>query len=219
MIRGTISVAESGDDPVGDGATEATSGDSGGAADSVAAGTSSASGESADPGPSEAGVVAPDEPFPSGYVIPTDKVAVANISKDEYGDDIQEVSIELTDDGFSPAVVVVQQGLYVDWKITDKSFGDADAAQKQILIPMYGAQLDLPSEDNPLFFYPDSDFDFSTADNAFYGYLKMVDDIKTADIDAIKSEAAGINTLIWPPGTFRSDGSGNDSGASGASCH
>jgi hypothetical protein len=41
---------------------------------------------------------------------------------------------------------------------------------------------------NEIRLIPDSNFDFSTADNKFYGYVKVVDDINKIDIDAIKNE-------------------------------
>ena len=42
--------------------------------------------------------------------------------------------------------------------------------------------------ENKILLIPDGDFDFTTADNTFYGYVKVVDDINEIDIDAIKDE-------------------------------
>jgi hypothetical protein len=71
------------------------------------------------------------------------------------------------------------------------------------LVPGYAAQLSLTKGDNQLFFSPTGSFDFSTGDNAFYGYVKVVDDIDTADITAIKEEVSQYETLIWPLETFQ----------------
>jgi sulfite exporter TauE/SafE/plastocyanin domain-containing protein len=153
---------------------------------------------------------APTSPIPAGYAIPTDTVAMAEETTDEYGDTIQEVTIELTDTGFSPALVVVQTGTVVKWNIIDKTYAAANGTQ--LLVPTYASQLDLQAGENPLYFYPDIDFDFSTDDNAFYGYMKVEDDIAAADIEAIKAEVSTFETLIWPPDIFQA-------ASGGASCH
>lgn len=148
-------------------------------------------------------------PIPAGYAIPTGEVAIAQEKTDDYGDAFQEVTVELTDTGFRPAVVVVKAGLGVKWNVVNQADAPLDAAR--VLIPEYAAQLDLLAGNNPLYFYPDVDFDFSTGDNAFYGYMKVVDDVETADIEAIKAEAGAFETLIWPADTF-------EQGAGGGSC-
>lgn len=42
--------------------------------------------------------------------------------------------------------------------------------------------------ENPIDIIPEIDFDFSASDNSFYGYVKVVDDIKEIDIAAIKEK-------------------------------
>jgi hypothetical protein len=49
---------------------------------------------------------------------------------------------------------------------------------------------------------PEGDFDFSTADNVFYGYVKVVDDITNIDAEAIRAEIADYETLIYPAAWF-----------------
>lgn len=151
------------------------------------------------------------EPVPAGYAIPTDNIAISKKTSDEEnGVEIQEVTVEITDQGFSPAIIVVQSGLEVKWHIINKTT-DAENGT-QLLIPTFAAQLDLLDIENQLYFYPDASFDFSTGDSAFYGYVKVVDDISKADIEKIKTEVNEFVTLKWPPETFQAvDG--------GASCH
>ncbi len=156
----------------------------------------------------EEGASVPDDdivitPKPAGFVIPTDKVAIAEETTDEYGNKIQEITMTLSDKGFSPAIAIVQAGIDVKWNIVTDTGSEA-----QLLVPAYATQLDLTGE--PLYFFPEIDFDFSTEDNAFYGYIKVVDDITTADIEAIKAEVSKFETLIWPAETFQ---------ANGPSCH
>jgi hypothetical protein len=58
--------------------------------------------------------------------------------------------------------------------------------------------------DNAIQLMPENDFDFSTADNVFYGYVKVVDDITNIDEKAIKAEIADYETLIYPEAWFES---------------
>lgn len=186
MIWGTITVTEEG---------------------AAATGTNDqAADNSADTGGNNAGLSAP---VPAGYKIPTDSVAVSKETKYQDTYPVQEVSIELTDNGFSPAVIVVETGLDVQWNIKNSSLGAT-----QILVPNYATQVSLDKGDNTFFFTPEDSFDFSTGDSAFYGYVKVVDDIDTADIAAIKKEAGEFETLIWPPETFQTPISGGN-GTSG----
>jgi sulfite exporter TauE/SafE/copper chaperone CopZ len=52
-------------------------------------------------------------------------------------------------------------------------------------------------------------FDFSTGDNAFYGYVKVVDSLDNVDIDAVKKEVRKFKTQIWPSETFQPEESGS----------
>ena len=150
---------------------------------------------------------APEKPVPAGYTIPTDEVAVAEAAVDEYGSNIQKITMELTDDGFKPAVAVVESGQDVEWDIIDNttksSYGNL------LLVPDFATQLPIESGKNAFYFTPAGSFDFSNGDNTFYGYIKVVDDIKNIDMNAIKKEVSGFQTMIWPEDTFQ---------ASGASC-
>jgi|GEM_PF-18635 len=137
------------------------------------------------------------EPVPAGYTIPVDSIVISKQTSYE-GYPVQEVTIELNEDGFSPAVVIVESGLDVKWSIKNLLSQNAE-----LLVPSYAAQLSLTKGDNQLFFSPTGSFDFSTGDNAFYGYVKVVDDIDTADLTAIKEEVSQFETLIWPPETFQ----------------
>lgn len=116
----------------------------------------------------------------SDYKIPTDEVAVANIK-----DGKQVVEINMEDNSFSPAVVVMQRGIETIWNINGVKLNDSNST---LIFPKYYAQINMQEGENKILLIPDGDFDFTTADNAFYGYVKVVDDINEIDIDAIKNE-------------------------------
>lgn len=144
------------------------------------------------------GNIIPKEPTPANYIIPTENIAIATLN-----DNLQKVAIELTDDGFKPAIIVVQANVETEWIIYNSSSKESNY---KIIVPFYSALAPLVGGENPLYLTPIADFDFSNGDNTFYGYVKVVEDINNIDIDAIKKEVAEFKTLIWPPETFGGNG-------------
>jgi sulfite exporter TauE/SafE/copper chaperone CopZ/plastocyanin domain-containing protein len=116
----------------------------------------------------------------SNYKIPVDEIAIA-----EMIDGGQIVSIDMTEDGFTPAVVVVQKN--IDTLLIINGI-DVNDNNKTLLFPKYRAQVNIEPGENPLQLIPDGDFEFTTASSSFYGYVKVVDDIDNIDIEAIKEE-------------------------------
>jgi sulfite exporter TauE/SafE/copper chaperone CopZ/plastocyanin domain-containing protein len=141
------------------------------------------------------------EPVPAGVSVPTDAVAVAKM-----GEEWQTVSINLRDEGFDPALIVVQKGVPVNWIINNDSL---DQGNSGLIVPAYYAQIAIDQGDTAIQFMPKNDFDFSTIDNMYYGYIKVVDDSAVIDIEAIKREAAAWETYIYPPEYFEEAGQGS----------
>lgn len=120
-----------------------------------------------------------------GKKISTDKLAVA-----EEKDNIQSVTIKYDENGFSPAVIVVQSGLETEWIINGSKM---DSSKSTLLFPNYSAQLELVEGENPITFIPSQDFDFFTSDGSYLGYVKVVEDINQIDTAAIKKEVSEYN--------------------------
>jgi sulfite exporter TauE/SafE/copper chaperone CopZ len=133
-------------------------------------------------------------PASAGVDIPVDAVAVAQIMGN-----YQIVEINLTDDGFEPAVVVMQRQLPTLWNININSL---DPGSSRLIFPAYYTVLNMEQGDNPIQIIPGDDFEFSTWDNVFYGYVKVVNDINNVDIEAVKAEAMNFETLIYPEAYF-----------------
>jgi hypothetical protein len=129
----------------------------------------------------------------------TARVAVAELARLNGGGVMPRISINLRDDGFEPAVLVVQRNVPTAWTINNDSL---DAGNAALLFPAYYTQMEMDSGDNVIQLIPEGDFDFSTLDNVFYGYVKVVDDITRIDIDAIKDEVSGWETQIYPAAYF-----------------
>ncbi|MDF2819621.1 MAG: heavy metal transporter [Clostridiales bacterium] len=114
------------------------------------------------------------------YRIPTDEVAVAQIK-----DNKQYVEITMDDKRFTPAVIVVQSGLETEIVINASKISGSNST---LIFPIYYAQIDMKEGENPIYLIPEVDFDFSTIDNSFSAYVKVVSDIKDVNLKAIKDE-------------------------------
>jgi sulfite exporter TauE/SafE/copper chaperone CopZ len=136
--------------------------------------------------------------------IPTDEIAIAKVE-----DGIQKVEITFDKNGFTPAVAIVQAGLDTTWTINGI---EIDSTSSNILFPYYGAQLEVQEGENPISFIPDQDFDFFTSDATYYGYVKVVEDINSIDIEAIKKEISEYDPTAQDYSNF-------SGGAGAPSCH
>ncbi|MDR3343129.1 MAG: sulfite exporter TauE/SafE family protein [Treponema sp.] len=144
-------------------------------------------------------------PTPAGVSIPTDAIAIAEMN----GEGWQTVTINLRDEGFDPAILVVQRNIPVAWIIKNDSLDEGNSG---LIVPAYYAKVEIAQGDNVIQFMPSEDFDFSTVDNIFYGYVKVVDAINTIDSEAIKAEVSEFETLMYPDAYF-------DALSQGACCH
>lgn len=135
------------------------------------------------------------------YEIPTDKIAVGSIE-----DGLQTVQIEVKDGRFTPAVVVLQEGIETEWVIeVDKIDGTND----QILFPKYNTILTMQEGENTVGLIPIMDFEFAVDDYNYAGYVKVVSDLTAIDLEQIKEEVKNIE-LVNDPTSYD---------YSGMSCH
>ena len=157
-------------------------------------------------------------PSPAGVAVPTEDIVIAELERlpaEGNGGSMpgarsprgvfQTVSIQLLDEGIAPAVMVVQRGIPAVWTIRSDSL---DPGNSRLIVPAYYSQLDIQQGENIFQFMPVDDFDFSTADNVFYGYVKVVDDINAVDLEAVRAEVSAHETLIYPEAYFEAQASG-----------
>ncbi len=117
----------------------------------------------------------------AGGKIPTDNILVANVMNNE-----QILEVTVNDQGYTPAVLVVQKGLDTLIKFKAEKLSSCDS---YVYFPDYGAGLDLSSgELETPWLKPGKDFTFECGMGMLHGYVKVVDDIKKVDLDAIKTE-------------------------------
>ncbi len=114
--------------------------------------------------------------------IPTDDITVAKVENNQ-----QIVTVTVNDEGYSPAVLVVQKG--VDLKIIFNT-EELNSCNNVVNFPEYGGQLDHQKEDQreTPFLTVEKDFTFQCWMGMLNGYVKVVDDINEFDIEAIKTE-------------------------------
>ncbi len=151
---------------------------------------------------------APEPPKPAGYQIPTNELEIAGIKAAEDNKLYQEVKITLTDEGFSPAVIVIQKDIETRWTIDNQQ---TEAGNFELRVPKYATKLQIRSGENLLMLYPDQDFEFTNANSQYFGYIKVVEDLETFDAESVKNDISQFETLIYPEETYQSN--------SGASCH
>lgn len=132
--------------------------------------------------------------------IPTDEIAIGEINNG-----IQYVSIDVNDDRFSPAVVVLQKG--IETKLTFNGI-DLQLHNSSLTFPEYNAGINLTEGETTIGLTTEGDFTFICSNGTLFGYVKVVEDINNIDIDEIKSEVEN-----YQPPSF------NGSTGGGASCH
>jgi len=113
--------------------------------------------------------------------IPTDNIQVAKVSNNQ-----QEVTIKVNDEGYSPAVVVLQKGIPFKIKFDAEKLNSCNYI---VDFPDFGGQLDIQNgqTETPLL-DPQKDFVFQCGMGMLHGYVKVVDDINKVDLEKVKSE-------------------------------
>lgn len=114
----------------------------------------------------------------SNYKIPTDEVAVAKVSENE-----QVVSINIEGNRFTPAVIILQEGLETTWNINN-----TESKGISLAFPIYNQSIDIIGGNNEIYLTANQDFTFSGENYNYFGYVKVVKDIENINIEEIKNE-------------------------------
>jgi len=134
--------------------------------------------------PPEGAIAAGPLELDANYRIPTERVAAARIV-----DAVQYVSLEVNQRGYSPAVVVVQRGVPVEWTLNAT---ELDEENYRLFIQAYQARFELGEGANTLTFEPTFDFTFDNWTNTLHGYVKVVEDLGTADLAEIRLQVGAF---------------------------
>ena len=140
----------------------------------------------------------------SDQSIPIDELAIASFTDEGENAGVQEVSVRLTDSGFSPAIIVVQRNQSVYWTI-ENEMADADGGT-QIVVPYYATSMQLGKGINQLGLIPTESFDIATRNDPFFCYVKVVDDLSNIDESEIRDEVSAYQPVIYPDEFYESTG-------------
>ena len=117
----------------------------------------------------------------AGGRIPVDNVQVAKTV-----DGMQELTVTVNDQGYSPAVFVVQKGMKTVIRFYAEKLNSCNYI---VTFPDYNGSLDLSQgQTETPELTPESDFTFECGMSMLHGYVKVVEDINNIDLDAIKNE-------------------------------
>ena len=82
-----------------------------------------------------------------------------------------------------PRVLVLQKGVEAKIKFNGEKLNSCNSF---VVFPELDGQLDLNSEKETPWFTPDQDFTFECSMGMLHGYVKVVDDVKKVNLDAVK---------------------------------
>ena len=116
-----------------------------------------------------------------GGKVPTDDIRIAGVVNG-----VQEVTITVNDEGYSPAAVILQRGIKAKIKFNPEKLNSCNYA---VAFPDFRGQLDLSQgqTETPALDVT-RDFTFQCWMGMLNGYVKVVDDINNIDMNAITKE-------------------------------
>ncbi|MCL6591695.1 MAG: sulfite exporter TauE/SafE family protein [Firmicutes bacterium] len=117
----------------------------------------------------------------AGGRIPAGRIAIAR-----FVNGVQEATVTVNDEGYSPAVVILQKGTNAIIRFNAEKLNSCNYI---VTFPEYRGQLDLSqgqlaTPELPVI----QDFTFQCWMGMLHGYVKVVDDINTIDLNAVRKE-------------------------------
>lgn len=150
-------------------------------------------------------IVPEDDIVSEDLIAPGESADEIKISIPQVENNQQEVTITVNDDGFSPAVIVLQKGAKFKINFAAKQLNYCNS---KVIFPEYQGMLDLKAgQTETPYLTAQQDFTFSCWMGMLNGFVKVVDDVKNIDREAIKTEIKDYKAAR------------NSSGLGGASCH
>lgn len=119
----------------------------------------------------------------AGGRIPVDNVQAAQLQ-----DGVQVLNVGVNDQGYSPAVLVVQKGVKTVIRFHAEKLNSCNYI---VTFPDYNGSLDLSQgQTETPELTPESDFTFECGMGMLHGYVKVVENINNIDLDEIKNEVS-----------------------------
>ena len=142
---------------------------------SCCSGQTANGGQAANGGP----IAGADAPLPENFSLNSGAIGLARIK-----DGTQYVETAVSRKGYSPAVVVMQRGVPVEWTFR---VGELDEESYRIVFPAYNARLELQTGANTVTLTPTGDFTFDSWKGALHGYTRVVDDLSAVKASEVQA--------------------------------
>jgi uncharacterized protein len=143
---------------------------------------------------------ASNDPLGLGGQVPVDTIGFPVIK-----DGIQEITVNVNGQGYSPAALVLQKGMKAIIRFKAQGL---TSCTSQVIFPEYNGGLDLAKGQLQTPPIPiTADFTFQCSMGMLHGYVKTVDDLAKADMKKIKAEI-GAKRLSYASGYRASSGGG-----------
>lgn len=100
------------------------------------------------------------------------------------------MTITVNDQGYSPAVIVLQKGVKAKIKFNPEKLSSCNYI---VTFPEYQGQLDLSQagQTETPFLTPTQGFTFKCGMRMLHGYVKVVDDLRNVNLDEVKKTVEG----------------------------
>jgi len=128
-------------------------------------------------------------PAPNGVQVtnPPSNSSATGIKVAKIVNNKQEITVDVTSNGYSPQAYVVQKGVQLKIKF---NVIELTGCNSTVVFPEFQGQLSLSTEKETPWLTPTQDITFHCGMNMLHGYVKVVDDLKNIDLQAIKNELA-----------------------------
>lgn len=126
-------------------------------------------------------------------IIPLNAVNSATILPASVTDDEQTIAIDITEKGYSPAVVVMQRGMSAKWVFYGRTLSEENY---RVIIPAYGARIEFQENENIVTLTPEEDFYFYSWRGDFTGFVKVVDNLAEMDVEAIRKDVDAFSRYL-----------------------
>ena len=115
--------------------------------------------------------------------VPTDLIGLARLEGEG-----QVVDVTVNDQGYTPALIVVQRGVNVKVRFVAEQLNSCNSP---VIFPEYQGGLDLQrGQTETPYLEVTQDFTFQCGMNMIRGYAKVVDSLASVDLDAVRSEVS-----------------------------
>ncbi len=118
-----------------------------------------------------------------GGAIPTDPIGIAQVRGDS-----QVAEVTVNDDGYTPAVLVLQRGIKAKIRFNPQKLSSCNAV---VAFPEYQGYLTLTDgELETPYLEVTQDFSFQCGMGMLHGYVRVVDDIRRVDLGSVRKTVA-----------------------------